>query len=103
MAFRGQEIVICATATTNLASQLSIVDAAVKAGVKRFVPSEFGFDSSTPTALEHAPCLKPKRDAVEYLRSVENTGMTWTSFITGLVLDWVCYRMPRSSVWQSRH
>lgn len=31
-----------------LGSQVSYVDAAVKAGVKRFIPSEFGCDTQSP-------------------------------------------------------
>jgi hypothetical protein len=40
--------VICALAPAAVPKQSAIIDAAVEAGVSRFIPSEFGFDISNP-------------------------------------------------------
>lgn len=87
-AFRGQDAVISTISRFNAAQQNAIVDAAIKAGVKRFVPSNFGIDSEVERAVSAFPMLSEgKRDIVRYLRSKEREGMTWTAFVTGVFLD----------------
>ena len=84
-AFQGQDVVISTLSLTNLGPQKTFIDAAVKAGVKRFVPSEFGADLSNGKAAELMPFFyKPKREIGEYLVSKEKDGLTWTGFTTGL-------------------
>lgn len=87
-AFQGQDAVICLIATAEIPREGLIVDAAAKAGVKWFVPSEFGHDTTDPKVAELLPIFKGKVGVVEKLRSHEAT-MGWTSIITGLFLDWV--------------
>lgn len=87
-AFKGQDAVISTIATANAAQQKSIIDTAIKAGVKRFVPSNFGSDPVNEKALLVLPqFLKGKREIVEYLESKENEGLSWTSFVTGVFFD----------------
>ena len=88
-AFQGQDAVISTIATSNLTDQKRIIDAAVDAKVKRFIPSEFGWDSSKDNALTVAPCIAMKIDTVAYLKEQEISGMSWTSVVNGLWLDWV--------------
>ena len=65
-----------------------IVDAAAKAGVKYFVPSEFGHDTTDPKVLELLPVFKAKTAVTKKLESHEEK-MGWTGIVTGLFLDWV--------------
>lgn len=87
-AFKGQDAVISCVTTTGLDHQKVIVDTAIKSGVKRFVPSEFGGDTRNEKALAIVShVFKPKLEMVEYLKEKEKEGLTWTSFITGPFFD----------------
>ncbi|EKG09261.1 NmrA-like protein [Macrophomina phaseolina MS6] len=68
--------------------QQTVAEAAIAAGVKRFIPSEFSADTASPEVLELIPFLSSKRQLIEFLRSKENTGMTWTAVPTSAFLDW---------------
>lgn len=87
-AFKGQDIIICTIGTYSLGEQMKIVQAALQAGVKRYIPAEFGLDTSDPKALEVSPCLTIKTDIVKYLRQHED-GMSWTAVLTGLRISMV--------------
>ncbi len=70
-------------------AQLALIDAAKEARVKRFLPSEFGSDTNNEKVLEMVELLKGKKRIVDYLRTKEGDGFTWTAVITGLFLDYV--------------
>lgn len=83
-AFRGQDAVVSTIATANAAQQQAIIDTAIKAGVKRFVPSEYGSDPRNDKAMALLPqYFKAKKETVEYLKTKEKEGLTWTAFVTG--------------------
>lgn len=83
-ALKGQDAVVSTMATTNLHQQRGIIDAAIKAGVKRFVPSEFGSDTVNERAMALLPqYFKGKKDTVDYLKTKEKEGLTWSAFVTG--------------------
>ncbi|KAE8354938.1 isoflavone reductase family protein [Aspergillus coremiiformis] len=87
-ALNGQDVVVCTISAQGLAQQKAIIDAAVKAGVKHFVPSEFGPDSRNEQASAMIPFLcRAKVQIVEYLKSKEKEGLQWTAFVTGPFLD----------------
>jgi hypothetical protein len=87
-AFEGQDAVISTIATVGAVLQKSIIDAAIKAGVKRFVPSEFGSDTRNEKAMAILPqYFKGKLETVEYLKTKEKAGLTWTAFVTGPFFD----------------
>jgi len=85
-AFKGQDAIVATTSTT--APQKDFITAAAKAGVKRFLPAEFGGYWRDPRALEVLPELQSKNDIVDYLKSQESTGLSWTALHTGPFLDW---------------
>lgn len=93
-AFKGQDVVIVATSTVPLLQgDLSnrFVDAAVAAGVRRLIPSDFGPDVLDKVSREFVPVYKAKGENLEYLiKKAEESGgrLTWTSFATGSWLDW---------------
>ena len=86
-AFKDQDAVIASLNYKANPFQKSMIDAAVTAGVKRFIPSDFGSNSENKAVLELEPRLKAKSDVVDYLRSKESHSFTWTSIITGLFID----------------
>ncbi|KAJ6058175.1 uncharacterized protein N7446_007758 [Penicillium canescens] len=81
----GQDVIISAIATQAVLQQKAIIDAAVKAGVKHFVPSEYGHDTRNERAAQLLPpCFfTHKKQIVEYLQSKETEGLKWTAFVTG--------------------
>jgi len=88
-ALRGQEAVVSTISTYSLEQQISIVDAAIEAGVRRFLPSEFGVDTSSRALGEGGlPPALTKTETAAYLKSKEYTGMTWTCVIVGAFFDW---------------
>ncbi|KAI1628043.1 hypothetical protein EDD37DRAFT_624079 [Exophiala viscosa] len=86
-ALKGQDAVVSAMATFHLEQQFPIIDAAAEAGVRRFIPSEYGVDTSDPSVTNLVPLTGLKRDAVERLKAKESTGMSWTGLIVGAFFD----------------
>ncbi len=66
-----------------------MVDAAARAGVKRFMPSEMGSNTGDADFRDLAPALGGKREVVERLIEKEKDGLTWTGLVTGGFFDWV--------------
>jgi uncharacterized protein YbjT (DUF2867 family) len=93
-AFQGQDaVVIALTTSTTTADGLSfrLIDAAIAAGVKRFIPSEFGANNLDPRARSLVPVYDAKGAMLEYLIEKANATQgkfTWTSISCGSWLDW---------------
>lgn len=70
------------------------MDAALKAGVKRFIPSEYGINTQN---LEGGigKILSGKTAAADLLKKSarENSGFTWTGLSTSMFFDWVCLQV----------
>lgn len=88
-AFQGQDAVICAIAADNIEVQYKIIDAAVAAKVKRFIPDEFGIDTSPRKSGEMDTFFKTKQNVAAYLQQKEAEGLSWTALCTGIWIDWV--------------
>ena len=87
-AFQGQDVVISLISPGANSIQTTLIDAAIKAGVKRFIPSEFGGDVWNDKAMALLPQrFGPKQETVKYLRSKEGSGLTWTAIVTGTFFD----------------
>ena len=87
-AFEGQDVLISAVGFPAQLSQHQLIDAAIEAGVKRFVPSDYGMDNMNPEMRKLSPVFESKGAVIDYLRAKEGVGLTWTSVATGLWLDW---------------
>lgn len=89
-ALQGQDAVVSAAATPAVGKQYPIVDASVAAGVKRFVPSEFGINTRTVQDQGLKTILGGKVQVLDYIikKSEENPSFTWTAFTNGLFFDW---------------
>ncbi|KAK1149004.1 hypothetical protein N8T08_007679 [Aspergillus melleus] len=87
-AFEGQDAVVNAITSFSVSEQLRFIDAAVTAGVKRYVPSEYGLDNNTPKAQDLAPVFEEKGLVQAYLWEKESTGLTWTAIACGMWIGW---------------
>ncbi|KAF3920965.1 hypothetical protein ABW20_dc0110470 [Dactylellina cionopaga] len=84
-AFKGQDAVVSVIAGAALEEQKKLIDAAIAAGVTRFIPSEFGSNTANEEARGLAPVFNRKFDIKEYLESKD--GLTWTGIVVGPVFD----------------
>jgi len=89
-AFEGQDAVVSVIGGAGIALQKSFVDAAVKAGVKRFIPSEFGLNTRSLPDTGIAKLLAGKVETVNHLQAAAaaNSDFSWTGLSTGLFFDW---------------
>lgn len=69
------------------------MEAAEKAGVRRFIPSEFGSNTMKPSFPEFEALMSVKLNLLKHLkeRAVANPDFTWTGIANGPFLDWVTF------------
>lgn len=87
--FKGHDAVISTVGATGFSDQKSAIDAAIKAGVKRYIPSELSTNTLSDAVRELLPLFEAKKAVLEYLKEKESTGLTWTGMSVGPLLDWV--------------
>lgn len=87
-ALQGQEVVISTVGGEGLATNFdsTLIKAAIEAGVKWFIPSEFGVDTGHPAVANH-PVLAVKTAVAKLLKENESR-MAHTFIVTGCFLDW---------------
>lgn len=86
-ALQGQDALISTLGGQGLATQKLLIDAAVAAKVQRFLPSEFGSDTSTD-AGKKIPFFADKAAIQDYLKEVSaKNGLTYSLMFTGPFLD----------------
>lgn len=99
-ALHGQDAVISTIGHAGLDKQFALIDAAEKAGVKRFIPSEFGSPKGPHDLPEFTALLQNKLAVVQYLedKARQNDKFTWSVFTVGTFLDRVrcCTRVNRA-------
>ena len=66
-------------------AQLSLIDAALHAGVERFIPAEFG--GSPTRRLPNDPLDQKQNAALDRLRHYATLGMTHTVFVCGILYE----------------
>ncbi|RDH29242.1 NAD(P)-binding protein [Aspergillus welwitschiae] len=86
-AFKGQDAVISIVGNGGFSNQQKLIDAALAAGVKRFIPSEFGNNTADERVRALAPLLDGKKAVVDYLKEKQDR-LSWTALITGPFFDW---------------
>ncbi|KAI1175047.1 isoflavone reductase family protein [Nemania sp. FL0916] len=86
-AFRGKDAVVSAIPGRPYAIHLRMIDAAIQAGVTRFIPSEYG-NNTCGAAAELVSLYSDKAKVMAHLRSKERAGLTWTAIHTGQFFDW---------------
>ncbi|PKK46417.1 hypothetical protein CI102_7801 [Trichoderma harzianum] len=85
--FTSQDAVISVIAASDVTIQKNAIDAAVAAGVKRFLSTEYGGDTSLPEIEKFTPFAQGKKEVFSYLKSKEPEGLTWTALYTGPFFD----------------
>ena len=88
-AFTGQDLIIGTTAGGDFHQQISIIDAAIAAGVKRFMPNEFGHDTLNKGIEARIIKSAGRAKVLQYLQKVSTDmpDFEWVGVATGYTLD----------------
>lgn len=92
-AVTGQDAVIAAFPLKDVNQHLRLAQAAFNAGVRRYIPADYGScDASRPQPQKYLPLYRDK-DAVqkkcaELASSAPDGPFTWTSIVCGHFFDW---------------
>ena len=93
-AFSGQDAVVSTLGVPHVLQQLSMIDAALKAGVRRFLPAEFGGNKDNPKVAAF-PIFANKQKVLAHLKSKQSDCFSWTGIATGPFFDW-CVQIVHS-------
>lgn len=88
---KGQDAMVVTIKGSETALQKCLADACIAAGVRRFIPADFGsVDSSSPLTQRLVPLYIHKSELREYLISLaaQHPNFTWTSLVCGHFFDW---------------
>ncbi|OAA33973.1 NAD(P)-binding domain protein [Beauveria brongniartii RCEF 3172] len=87
-ALQGQDVVISTLPAEVAGLQTTLIDAAIAAGVHRFLPSEFGCNIENPKARE-VPVFFEKAKIEDYLKQKAAASLISYTFVyNGPFLDW---------------
>ncbi|KAH7261786.1 hypothetical protein BKA59DRAFT_461818 [Fusarium tricinctum] len=87
-ALQGQDAVVSLVGSLVIPSQDLLIDAAVAAGVKRFLPSEFGSNLAVPS-VRNLPVFRTKVIIEDKLIALANEGkISYTFVYNSAFLDW---------------
>lgn len=87
IALKGQDAVVSTVGDKGIMGQKILIDAAITAGVKRFLPSNFGSNMSNPNSRK-LPVFKGKVIIEDYLlEKSKTTDLTYTLVYTGGFTD----------------
>ncbi|KAK5046627.1 hypothetical protein LTR84_007388 [Exophiala bonariae] len=87
-ALTGQDALVSAIGYGAIELEKPLIEAAIEAKVKRFLPSEYGLNNTNPIARKLCPVFNAKGEIIEYLKTKESTGLSWTAVPNGMWLDW---------------
>jgi len=88
-ALAGVDALVSAIATQSIDTQRRVIDAAVDAGVKFFIPSEFGLANTHPLLRRDFPIFEDKNIVQEHLEHLRLRGkVDYALIFVGLFLDW---------------
>ncbi|KAI5779572.1 hypothetical protein EDC01DRAFT_778353 [Geopyxis carbonaria] len=94
-ALQGQHCVISAIGVSGMLTQLTIIDACVAAGVRRFVSGEFGYGRENDGIEELRKPRDVKRRVTEYAAAKGAVGgVTWSAVAPGVFIDFALQRFP---------
>ncbi|KAL9099209.1 MAG: hypothetical protein Q9187_009530 [Circinaria calcarea] len=97
-AFKGQDAIVSTINAFTKQAQRDMIDMAVKAGVKHFIPSEFVGNTLNLKSRELVPMLADKYEVIQYLREQESKGLSWTGVVTGPFFDWSSVPYPPTQI-----
>ncbi|KAK5634793.1 hypothetical protein RRF57_010506 [Xylaria bambusicola] len=88
-AFKGQDLIINCITTLSVKDQYRMIDAAIAAGVRRYVASEYGLNNMNPKAQALSNVFADKGKIQSYLRAKADDGqIEWMSISCGIWLKW---------------
>jgi NmrA-like family len=89
-ALTAQDALLTTFGGTNAELQITLANAAASAGVKLFIPADFGScDSSSQFALDLMPLYVGKKKVRDHLQSLAAEGkLSWTSIVCGHFFDY---------------
>lgn len=99
--FHGHDAVVHASGIAGLSTQKIMIEAAVQAGVQRFVLNEF---ANSPTNQVGLPELEPfrvmKKEFLQLAerKATENPNFSWSALATGNFLDFSLSRFPQFGI-----
>ena len=82
--FKGVETVICTLTGSDLHLSGPLIDAASTAGIKLFIPAEYGLDTSNAKIRALLPPYRTRFEIQEKLRA---SGMDWRAVYSGIGLE----------------
>lgn len=89
-ALRGQDALINTSNIIESIPQINLIDAAVAAGVYRYLPSEYGLNTNKPDIGE-LPIFKAASEGLKHMRKMcaaSGGATTYTDIHNGGLLDW---------------
>ncbi|KAJ2897937.1 hypothetical protein GGI21_001719 [Coemansia aciculifera] len=90
VAFAGMDTVVSAVGVAGLSDQILMIDGAIAAGAKWFIPSEFGVASYSSAWMPFKGPLAAKGEVLDYLvGTAQAKGLAYTAIYTGLALDYL--------------
>lgn len=88
----GQDAVVACFPLRDVGAHLRLAEAAAAAGVRRFIPADFGsVDARSAYARELVELFDKKvrvRERLEALAAASGGAFTWTSLVAGHFFDW---------------
>lgn len=96
--FKGQDAVIDLVAQSSLEDRKKVIDAAVDAGVKRFIPSEFSGNMDNKANVSIIAMFADRVAVRDYAKekAAANPNFSYTTVSNGPFYDWVsihiCYQ-----------
>ncbi|KAI8722734.1 NmrA domain-containing protein [Fusarium sp. LHS14.1] len=83
---KGQDVVIMLLPPESTVDHQTVIDAAVRAGVKRFFPSEYGVRTYHPEFANNVLLATKKRSIVKHLEKTQDV-MSWTGLMCNPWVD----------------
>jgi nucleoside-diphosphate-sugar epimerase len=88
-AFKGQDVVLNCMTSLSVMDQFRMIDAAISAGVRRYVPSEYGLNNMRSEAQALNDVFRAKGKVQEYLRERAAEGVIeWMAISCGMWIKW---------------
>nr|RBR01548.1 hypothetical protein FVER53263_07210 [Fusarium verticillioides] len=95
-ALSGQDAVVCVVGPAGISLQATMIDAALAAGVKRFITDDYGWGPEFRSYPEFEAVRAQRAVGVDRAKehAAANPNFTWTSIATGNPIDWALKRFP---------
>ncbi|EPS39551.1 hypothetical protein H072_6663 [Dactylellina haptotyla CBS 200.50] len=88
-AFTGQDVIVNCITSLSVGDQYRMIDAAIAAKVRRYVPSEYGLDNMRPEAQSLNHVFREKGEIQTYLRDkASKDEIEWMSISCGMWIKW---------------